>query len=680
MPAAPTFGFSKHILQILLSVLVACLVTACGGGGSDSQSADTSTDAIVASQIAEVQPDNDIDTTSVFVRLGNASSPAAGVEVSSGPNREQLQQQFIADLQAATQPRVLWGITLDAPCDLTGFAQQLDNAHKFTTDAVVRIDLTACQLNLLKTLPNVKGVFSDVTLEHLGITAPSAVSISNFNTAVDFSFNSSPSRQINTSSIGSGSPKNLDGNGVVIAILDTGVEDRHPALQNTKILPGACFSTPVNGGTNFCQRASQVVEPYNNTDPNQRVARSCAALNKSDGLVWGSIKEGISAGCAHGTAMASAAAMGISSASPNTAYQSVKGGVAPQASILPVQVFSKSGSAIYASGGDLLAALEWLALEAERRKSAGLAPIVAANLSLGGGTYSQNCDSDYVGGLFNQAFGKLRSLGVLPVVAAGNNGIKTSVSFPACASNAFTVAATQLDGLTPASYSNFSSQVKLFAIGGDSSANGEYALPTLCTDGNNFDCWSTIRGTSPATALVSGGVAALRSLKPTATLSETERALTSTVGGSSKSLTSNGITRPAMRLTSSGHQLFGISEPNIVAPIPTPTPFPSSASLGRVCFYPQANYQGSPQCFTFEFANWDQWYKLNKRVGSIKVEPVNGAMPSSTAKVTYFHYYLDFAFGYRGVTRSGSISNTSSLGFWSSSTPNIWGVRIQAPQ
>ena len=656
--------FLRIVCGVFTWIAISIFVTACGSGGGEGASSGGNSNSLLATQIAEIQPDNDTDTSSVFVQLGTSSSPSAGAQIISDTSRIELQNQFLADLEAATKPKVLLGISTSAPCDVTGFSQQLENAHKFSSDAVVRLDLTACQLKLLPSIPNVKGVFADLVLEHQATGTPSAQTVQAFAyliQSIDFSFNSSSSRQINTSTIGAGAPKSADGIGTVIAVLDTGVEERHPALGAAKVLPGACFSTPSNGGTGFCSQGNQTIESPTNTDPNKRVARSCTGT-----------------GCEHGTAMASAIAMGA-----NTPYPSVtvNGAIAPQAKILPIQVFNKVGNSISASSGDLLAALEWLVTEAQRRKSSGLAPIVAANLSLGGGSYAQNCDKDSLGALFNTVFAKLRALGVLPVVAAGNAGLKTSISFPACTSNAFSVAATQLDGLTPASYSNFNDQVKLFAIGGESSSNNTYVLPTLCTDGNNFSCWGTMAGTSPATALVSGGVAALSSLKPNATASEIENALITANSGSAKSVTINATTRPALRLTASGYKLIAMAEPSNPSPAPKPSPLPSTpvATQGRACFYPQNNYQGNPSCATFTYGNWDKWYRLTTRVGSVKIEPINGTAPAQSTRVTYFHYSFDYSFATRGVTWSESLPNTSSLGFWDKNPPWIFGVHLQSP-
>jgi hypothetical protein len=240
-------GSSRFGFGSFASFLTFLMVSACGGGG-DSQSTGASSGALVATQIEDVKPDNDTETRSVFIQLGSPNTPTTGAQIATDASRAQIQNQFLADLEAATKPKVLLGISTTAPCDITGFAQQLENAHKFNTDTAVRLDLTACQLNLLKSLPIVKGVFADMPLDHQAFAVPSSLALNSLNAAIDISFNSTSSRQINTSTIGSGSPKTADGSGVVIALLDSGVEERHPALGAAKVLPGACFIPPATTG------------------------------------------------------------------------------------------------------------------------------------------------------------------------------------------------------------------------------------------------------------------------------------------------------------------------------------------------------------------------------------------------------------------------------------------------
>ncbi len=187
-------------------------------------------------------------------------------------------------------------------------------------------------------------------------------------------------------------------------------------------------------------------------------------------------------------------------------------------------------------------------------------------------------------------------------------------------------------------------------------------------------------GTSQATAMVSGGVAALKSLKPSANLADIESALTSASGGSSKTVAINGIARPTLRLVSSGYKLMGVTEPpDPIPPSPNPTPNPAIATQGKVCFYPYVNYEGQARCASFNYGKWNNWYKITAKVGSVRVEPVNGSTPTTSAKVTFFHYAVDFNYSVRGVTKSEDIPDTSVLGFWDSGIPHIYGVRIQTP-
>ena len=146
--------------------------------------------------------------------------------------------------------------------------------------------------------------------------------------------------------------------------------------------------------------------------------------------------------------------------------------------------------------------------------------------------------------------------------------------------------------------------------------------------------------------MVSGGVAALKSLKPSATLADTESALTSASGMSSKAVTINGISRPTLRLTSSGYKLIGLTEPNPISLSPNPIPKPVIATQGKVCFYPKVNYQGNPNCVVFSYGNWGKSHKISAKVGSVKVEPVNGNAPITSTKVTYFHYAPIFSLGF----------------------------------
>ena len=60
--------------------LLPALISACGGGGGDGSVLGSSSNSLLATQITEIQPDNEADTSSVFVQLGSANSVAGGLK------------------------------------------------------------------------------------------------------------------------------------------------------------------------------------------------------------------------------------------------------------------------------------------------------------------------------------------------------------------------------------------------------------------------------------------------------------------------------------------------------------------------------------------------------------------------------------------------------------------------
>jgi uncharacterized membrane protein YgcG len=513
---------------LVLSASLTLILAACGGSGGDASPVSAESNAAVAAQIDEIRPADETESVGVFVELdGNAPVAAAALN-DSDARRVWLQQRFLADLGAAAAGPVAGAATTG--CSSADLQTRLSNAKRPAAGNTVRIELNSCELDLLPRMPMVRGVHVDRLL-----TTQAASDATALQQAVVQSFDGQTAWPTLAG-------QSLAGGGRVIAVLDTGVEERHPALGSTKVLPGACFSTAANGGTGFCPNGTSV-DTVSST-----AGRSCVDR-------FSSRAAGLNAGCGHGTSMAAVAAMDYGSVAAN------RGGLARAASILPIQVFNAdSRGAISASSGDLLAAIEWVTEQARQRRASGQPPIAALNMSLGAGAYSAACDSDYLGGLFRSAFERLRAQGVIPVVAAGNGGTIGAISFPACVSNALPVAAARLDYSRLASYSNFSSQVKLVAIGGD--AVGTYKTPVPCSSTSSTDCWAATMGTSPATAMVSGAVAALHGLQATPDAAALQSALTANLTANdtrAKALTVSGLTVPALRVTPSAERLAGVA-------------------------------------------------------------------------------------------------------------------------
>jgi serine protease len=253
------------------------------------------------------------------------------------------------------------------------------------------------------------------------------------------------------------------GAGRMVAILDTGVQSSHPFMSGRVSLE-ACRSGGGVAANSLCPNGTMSQDGPGAAEP-------CAS------------------GCSHGTHVAGIAAGNQGSGNPSN-------GVAKDAGIFAVQVFTKTSSGVGAYTSDINAALD-LVLQKHATY-----PIDAVNLSLGGGMYSGTCDtaSTTTTSLMNS----LRSVGVATVVAAGNNSYGYDISWPACITSAIAVGSS--DKIDQISYfTNISSKVELMAPGSEilSSVPNGYAV---------------YNGTSMATPHVAGVFAAIRSKIPTATV------------------------------------------------------------------------------------------------------------------------------------------------------------------
>lgn len=190
----------------------------------------------------------------------------------------------------------------------------------------------------------------------------------------------------------------LDGTGVGVAVLDTGIDNDHKDFEGA-IKDQACFSEG---------------------------SRSCAPRNlpKSDNAEdeYG-----------HGTAVSSMVLGRGATKGVNEANQQVTAlGIAPRASLLAVRVFRDNGGAY---DPDIVSGLDWVLTRQKEHN------VRAVNMSLGGGAeIGTNCDNNHA--TVKAAFGRLVAKNVAIVVATGNGGNPDRVAFPACISNAMSVGAT----------------------------------------------------------------------------------------------------------------------------------------------------------------------------------------------------------------------------------------------
>jgi subtilisin family serine protease len=297
------------------------------------------------------------------------------------------------------------------------------------------------------------------------------------------------------------------GAGVVVAILDTGVDKTHPFL-NGSVLSEACYSSSVSS-----QAASSVC-PGGATDSTDVDSAMPYGGNCAVG------------DCDHGTHVC-----GIAAGRDNGSFSGVAKGVG----IIAIQIFSRFDDSAACNGQSHCALaytsdqIKGLERVYELRSTYNIAAI---NMSLGGGLSSVSCDSDSR----KPYIDNLRSANIATVIASGNTGYKSGISYPACISSAVSVGATD-DFDAVAGYSNSSSLLNLLAPG--SSINS--SIPGSCSGG----CYASWSGTSMATPHVTGSWALLRQARPNATVDQVKNALASTGLGITDT---NGITKPRIRV------------------------------------------------------------------------------------------------------------------------------------
>src|SRR6059036_1401981 len=298
----------------------------------------------------------------------------------------------------------------------------------------------------------------------------------------------------------------FDGTGLVVALIDTGVDSAHQFLAG-KVVEEACYSTTsAQRSTTLCPNGAD------------------EQIGTGAGVYCPLELEG----CWHGTHVAGiAAGNGTPSGLPIW-------GVGRGASIMSVQVFSRfdgffdcggSPPCIGAYTSDILAALE--RVYALRTKH----PFAAVNMSLGGGLFSSTCDDQP----YKPFIDNLRAAGIATVVASGNNGAIDRLSAPACVSTAVSVGATTKDDQV-AYFSNVASFLSLFAPGDEiisSYPGGEFVVAS---------------GTSMAAPHVTGAWAVLKQAAPGASVDEVLQALTGTGVMIEDTLAGTGTTRPRIQV------------------------------------------------------------------------------------------------------------------------------------
>lgn len=204
------------------------------------------------------------------------------------------------------------------------------------------------------------------------------------------------------------------GAGERIAIIDSGVDGSHPMLTG-KIAGEACYSTTFSAAT-----SSSV----------------CPGGVQSSGTTGGGPCPANVTGCDHGTHVAGiAAGRMFDPAGP----QPPIAGVAPDAVIHAIQVFSRFGSSNVCFPDPAPCAAAWesdIVAGFDRVLAlSGTVDFAAVNVSIGGDVTATSCPNDPAAIVIEA----LTDAGVPVVVASGNNGYYDAIAHPSCVPDAIAV-------------------------------------------------------------------------------------------------------------------------------------------------------------------------------------------------------------------------------------------------
>jgi subtilisin family serine protease len=356
-----------------------------------------------------------------------------------------------------------------------------------------------------------------------------------------------------------GSFNGFTGQGMAVAILDTGIDKHHPIL-NGKVVSEACYSSnnPDGGVSSLCPGSATTSTAVNS-------GLNCDASISS---------------CEHGTIVA-----GIAVGNGDAADEI--SGVAKHADLIAIQVFSRfennCGSipapCARAYTSDVIKGLE--RVYTLRSTHA----ISAVNLSLGGGAYEAFCDTSS----YKPIIDSLRAVGIATVISSGNGGLTNALSSPACVSSAISVGSTtKADEVS--SFSNSADFLSLLAPG--------TSIRTSSPGG-----YGTGSGTSLSAPHVAGAWAVLKQARPEAGVGELLQALQS--GGvpvlDTRSGADNRVT-PRINVLSALDELDALDGCETDGDCSEPTPFCEEGMCVECvdatdCDDDGLFCSGEPQCF-----------------------------------------------------------------------------------
>ncbi|MBH1836848.1 S8 family serine peptidase [Stenotrophomonas maltophilia] len=226
------------------------------------------------------------------------------------------------------------------------------------------------------------------------------------------------------------------GEGVVVAVLDTGILPQHPDLVGN-LLEGYDFISDAETSRRATDDRVPGAQDYGDWVENDN---ECYTGSLAEDSSW------------HGTHVAGTVA-------EQTNNGVGMAGVAHKAKVLPVRVLGKCGGYL----SDIADAITWASGGTVTGIPANTNPAEVINMSLGG---SGSCD-----GTYQDAINGAISRGTTVVVAAGNETDNASNYRPASCAGVVTVGATRITGGITY-YSNYGTRVDLSGPGGGGSVDG----------------------------------------------------------------------------------------------------------------------------------------------------------------------------------------------------------------
>jgi subtilisin family serine protease len=242
----------------------------------------------------------------------------------------------------------------------------------------------------------------------------------------------------------------------------------------------------------------------------------------------------------------------LDSGGHGTNVAGIVAGVAPGTRIAALDVFTGQGA--YTS--DIITGINW----AINNKTSY--NIVAMNLSLGvaGVKYTSECTGSWAATPFANA----RAAGIVPVVAAGNDGFTDGVAEPACAPGAVRVGAVYDTNVGGTYFPEFNCGDTTTAADKVACFSNSSSLLTLLAPGVFITAAGiTGYGTSQAAPHVAGAVAVLRApdAAPNDTVANTVDRLTG--NGQFVTDTRNGIVKPRLNLFAAVNSISALGAPSL---------------------------------------------------------------------------------------------------------------------